>query len=100
MPVDPKTMSVREMHRAGLTSCGSSAAIPDRRKAKEAEPGRRKFTDSFRMRQRVSIIRTEHGWFDGRLEGVIVYLSDYGCQVRDDEGGVHDIPKPRDIRGW
>jgi hypothetical protein len=63
---------------------------------------RRKFTDSFKIGQRVRVIRTEHGWFDGQLEAVICRMGDYWCVVREIQGGKptrteHEIRKPRDI---
>jgi hypothetical protein len=62
----------------------------------------RKFTDSFKLGQLVSVTRTEHGWFDGSLLGKIVSITDYSCSVAEVQGRtvtsiVHDIRKPRDI---
>lgn len=59
---------------------------------------RRKFTTDFAVNDRVYVIRTEHGWYDGSLEARITRLEDYYCQVVDDDGCDHEIPKPRDIR--
>lgn len=61
----------------------------------------RKFTDSFKLGQMVSIIRTKHGWFDGHIKGKITKISDFSCQVTvtgtDTDDAIYDIPKPRDI---
>lgn len=65
----------------------------------------RKFTDSFKLGQIVSIKRTRHGWFDGRLKGKITGISEHSCAVTvtdayadlDYVGYVFDIERPRDI---
>lgn len=45
---------------------------------------------------RVSVTRTRHGWYDGRLSGT---FTGGGCSgtVVDDEGWEHEICHPRDI---
>jgi hypothetical protein len=62
----------------------------------------RKFTDSFRLGQAVSIKRTRHGWFDGQIMGKTTSISEYSCAVTVDDGegyvgDVLDIERPRDI---
>lgn len=47
---------------------------------------RRIFTEEFKLGQRVGIIRSEHGWFDGELSGEIVEISPDSCVVRIEEG--------------
>lgn len=59
---------------------------------------RRKFTTDFAIGDRVSVIRTRHGWFEGSLSGHIKELGDYRCVVHGDDGYDHEIRKPRDIR--
>jgi hypothetical protein len=60
----------------------------------------RKFTDSFQLGEIVSITRTKHGWFDGSKGGPIVAISDFTCEVWDEEDGwTYTIEKPRDIHG-
>lgn len=51
----------------------------------------------FADNDRVSVIRTEHGWFDGQLQGNVKPGSG-GLVVIDDEGGEHYIRHVRDIR--
>jgi hypothetical protein len=50
-----------------------------------------------RDNERVSVTRTEHGWFDGRLMATVVAGSG-GSLVKDDEGIVHEIRHRRDVR--
>lgn len=52
---------------------------------------------TFADNQPVSVIRTEHGWYDGHLQGRVKPGSG-GHVVVDDEGGEHDIRHVRDIR--
>lgn len=65
---------------------------------------RRKFTDTFGLGDRVAIVRTEHGWFDGSVSGTIEQISDYTCTVEADSddstfaGMDFPISRPRDIR--
>lgn len=58
---------------------------------------RRRFTDDFKLGDKVSVIRTEHGWFDGSLVGTITEIGDYHCIVTDKDGIGYYILKPRDI---
>lgn len=60
-------------------------------------PRKRLFTNEFRIGDQVAIIRTEHGWYDGGLEGRITCLADYVAEVTDEHGIVHEINHPRDI---
>lgn len=53
--------------------------------------------DPLRDNDRVSVTRTEHGWFDGRLMATVVPGSG-GSLVKDDEGIVHEIRHRRDVR--
>jgi hypothetical protein len=57
---------------------------------------KRKFTDTFKVGDRVYITRTEHGWYDGALEGEITYLTACDCTVTAD-GSDYEIKHPRDI---
>lgn len=47
--------------------------------------------------ERVSVTRTKHGWFDGRLHATVVEGSG-GSLVRDDAGDEHEIGHRRDVR--
>ena len=68
---------------------------------------RSKFTDRFKLGNEVAVIRYEHGWFDGRISGEIISISDYCCSVKilpdeylggyNMEGFILSIDKPRDI---
>lgn len=51
----------------------------------------------FKDGERVSIIRTEHGWFDGRLSGTVKAGSG-GYVIEGDDGHEHEIRHLRDIR--
>lgn len=97
------TKSVREMRRDGtLTRDGrrvdSSAEIRCRNKPQGSATPPRKFTDDFKREDEVSIIRTRHGWFDGRVSGRISSLTDWSATVTDSDGIEYAIEKPRDIR--
>lgn len=64
---------------------------------------RRRFTDDLRMGGRVRIIRARHGWHDGNIAGEIVEIGPDQCTVevktgRDQDRGMYEIKKPRDIR--
>jgi hypothetical protein len=52
---------------------------------------------TFKDGERVSITRTEHGWFDGRLGGTVKPGSG-GHVVLGDDGHEHEIRHLRDIR--
>ena len=65
--------------------------------ARKPTPRQRLFTNEFKKGDLVAIIRTEHGWFDGALEGVIVSLSTHSATVRVPGRGVYTIHHPRDI---
>lgn len=60
---------------------------------------RRKFTDEFGVGDKVSVIRTKHGWHDGEVSGTIVGLSANNCHVQDSqsEDVTHEIRHARDI---
>lgn len=52
---------------------------------------------------RVYVIREEHGWHDGRLQGVVVHVncappSRVSYTVRDDDGYEYFCPKTNDVR--
>lgn len=51
----------------------------------------------FRDNERVSVMRTRHGWYDGHLQGVIKPGSG-GSVVLGDDGWEYEIEHPRDIR--
>lgn len=69
-------------------------------KAKKVATGigttQKRFTDYFKLGDSVSIIRTEHGWHDGRLQGTVKVVQPYGCVVSTDQGD-YFIEKVRDI---
>ncbi len=52
---------------------------------------------TFADNQPVSVIRTEHGWHDGHLQGRVKPGSG-GHVVVDDDGCEHEIRHVRDIR--
>jgi len=64
-------------------------------------PKKRLFTDEFRVGDKVAIIRHKHGWFDGRVVGVLkVVRPDSALVLSDDEeyAGGYEIKHPRDIK--
>lgn len=69
---------------------GSGGGTPTPRKT---FPG-----EGYRVGQRVSIVRHEHGWVDGVVGGVIRSLSEAWCVVAGDDGCDYEIRHPRDIR--
>lgn len=92
------TKSIRELNKEGRTAAGGTfAAIPAKRKPAKPNTPPRKFTDEFKRGDEVRVIRTDHGWFDGRVGGKIVTISDYSCLVRAADGDEYEIEKPRDI---
>ena len=62
-------------------------------------PRQRLFTQEFELGDHVYVIREEHGWHDGAVEGYIVQMTDTTCVVFDDgdRGGPYLINHPRDI---
>lgn len=60
-------------------------------------PRRRLFTNEFKLGDRVGVVRTEHGWYDGGLEGRITVLTAGSAEVTDDDGMTYEINHPRDI---
>jgi preprotein translocase subunit YajC len=58
---------------------------------------RKKFTDYFGVGDEVAIIRTNHGWFDGSLLGLITEVEDYYCKVKTGSGDSYEIKKTRDL---
>jgi len=97
--------SVREMARErGTTADGRILAPGDSRGAVKArKPGskptpRKSFLEAgFRLRQRVSIIRDEHNYYDGDREGTITYLTDHECVVTGEDGMKYHIYRAGDI---
>jgi hypothetical protein len=52
---------------------------------------------------RVCIIREEHGWHDGAIEGVVTHVfctpgKRVSYAVRDDDGVTYHCPKTNDVR--
>jgi hypothetical protein len=69
------------------------------KKNKKPTPRQRLFTNEFKVGQRVCIIRHEHGWHDGNLEGVIIPgMTPHSAVVKSDDGGKYFIDHPRDIQ--
>lgn len=70
-----------------------------RHKSKNYPTPRQRFFDKeFKLGDKVAIIRADHGWFDGRLTGVIRKIDPMWCSVKDDEDGFDWlINHPRDI---
>ena len=58
----------------------------------------RLFTNEYKIGDRVSILRTRHGWFDGKLEGRVVGVSTMSAVVEDEDGNRHEINHPRDLK--
>lgn len=46
----------------------------------------------------MSVIRTEHGWYDGEVYGHIIQIEEYKCIVRSVDDWTYDIDYVRDIR--
>ena len=66
---------------------------------------KKKFTDHFKLGDRVSVIRDQHGWYDGTIGGLITFIDEHSCNVTIDDdfhkhhlGEVLTIYKVRDIR--
>jgi len=57
----------------------------------------RLFTNEFNKGDRVSIIRSDQGWFDGSVVGTITTIHEIFCVVLDDDGFEHKIKHCRDI---
>lgn len=56
----------------------------------------------FKTGDRVAIIRSRHGWFDGQIQGIVVKREQHphgtwSYVVRDDDGYEHDILHTRDL---
>lgn len=96
MPLIPSHLSVREAIRAGYLHPhrgGPEGQDP----AAAAPPRQRLFTDEFKLRQRVAVIRHEHGWEDGRVAGVIVGLTPEAARILGDDGAHYNVYHCRDI---
>lgn len=57
----------------------------------------------YRKGDRVSVIRTRHGWHDGTLSAVVVsawqtITNVWQYRVKDSEGIVHEVLHTRDMR--
>jgi hypothetical protein len=64
---------------------------------KPPTPRQRLFTNEFKLGDRVSVIREEHGWHEGAVEGRITFMTPTSCTVTSDEGSEYSINHPRDI---
>lgn len=96
MPVIPSHLSVREAIRAGyLHPPRGGAKVKTRPPA--PTPPQRLFTDEFKLRQRVAVIRHEHGWEDGRVAGVIVGITPAAARILGDDGAHYNVYHCRDI---
>lgn len=104
MPLYERMLADRRYdgHAAHLTNLTSAIARRSSDKAKlhlarlrkvvHVVAADRTFTDG----ERVSVKRTEHGWYDGRLQGRVKAGSG-GHVVVDDDGVEHEIRHLRDI---
>jgi hypothetical protein len=72
--------------------------VKKNKKNKKPTPRQRLFTNEFKFGQRVCVIRHEHGWHDGMLEGVIIGLTTHYAIVKSDDGVKYFIDHPRDIQ--
>lgn len=97
--------SVRELARERGTN-GRGAVLPpgDSRAENQGKRGkptptpRKTFPgEGYRVGHRVRVVRTDHGWYDGRVGGVVRSLSDHSCVVAGDDGVEYEIEHPRDI---
>lgn len=57
----------------------------------------------FELRDAVGVVRSRHGWHDGRLEGVVTSRHQSGTGkwsygVTDAEGGEHEVDHTRNLR--
>lgn len=57
----------------------------------------------FSTGDRVSVVRTQHGWYDGSLEATVVHRDQrpsgtWHYRVRDGEGNEHEVRHTRDMR--
>jgi hypothetical protein len=66
-------------------------------RTKNPTPRQRKFTNEYRLGERMYIIRSEHGWHDGSIQGNITHLSENSCTITSDQGILYEINHPRDI---
>lgn len=61
-------------------------------------PRQRLFTKEFELGDHVYVVREEHGWHDGALDGYVVSMTDMFCVVFNEESGcAYGINHPRDI---
>jgi len=70
------------------------------RHKKPPTPRQRLFTNEFKLGDRVSVTREEHGWHEGAIQGRITAMTPTSCTVTSDEGPEYQyqINHPRDIR--
>ena len=69
------------------------------RHQKPPTPRQRLFTVEFELGDHVYVIREDHGWHEGGVDGFIVEMTPTRCVVYDEEngGGPYYINHPRDI---
>lgn len=61
-------------------------------------PRQRLFTQEYKLNDKVGVIRSQHGWFEGSVEGHITQISDEEVIVTEEKSGYqHQINHPRDI---
>lgn len=58
--------------------------------------------DAFNVGDRVNVVRTRHGWYDGSLQATVVSRSQrdtgtFSYMVRDLDGAVHEVNHTRDM---
>ena len=74
-----------------------TVSITERFTLTKPTPRQRLFTNEFKVGERVYVIRHEHGWHDGNLEGNITSMTAHCAVVKSDDGGIYYIDHPRDI---
>lgn len=77
--------------------CEAKTDCPYTEKKQKQTPRQRLFTNEFNVDDKVFVIRTDHGWYDGSLEATIKELGSHSCVVVDEDGIEYDIDHPRDI---
>jgi hypothetical protein len=92
-PAPPHAVCPRsELELTKLPKSYSDFLEAEARKAEHNRP--RSFSDTFKVGDRVRIIRHDHGWCDGDIVGTLISL---GGLVEDGDGYTYEINHPRDI---
>lgn len=71
---------------------------PEKAQARAEETAHRVEMRGLEVNTRVAIIRTEHGWYDGRVTGKVVGNDGSGYTVLGDDGETYECRHKRDVR--